>query len=91
MYRNPGRGPVGPHNSNAGSPDDPLDNPLRFMVSHWSTRFGQARDEKEILQRFRGKWGDSGGSPKGPLQYNNSCDHDYVKRPKSFSFRLSDC
>lgn len=91
MYRNPGRGPVGPHNSNAGSPDNPLDNPLRFMALHWSTRFGQARDEKDILQRFRGKWGDSGGSPKGPLQYNNSCDHDYVKSPRSFSFRLSDC
>lgn len=91
MYRNPGQGPVGPHASGAGSPDNPLDNPMRFMTSHWSSRRGTSRDEKDILQRFKGTWGDTAGSPRGPLQYNSACDHDYRSRPFSSSFRLSDC
>lgn len=95
MFRDPGDGLYGPHDDNGGSADNPLDNQMIFMVPHWSNR--SSRYEQDILAIFNGLWGNAWewptGPPKGPLEFNDSCDHDYRSFPTSGSFKIgsSDC
>lgn len=94
MYRNPGDGLVGPHLDNSGTDDNPLDNPFVFMRRHWSNRSGAPDAERDIIETFIGRWdqGGDGGitgpavSPRGPLVFNDRCDHDYVEFPGTGAF-----
>lgn len=86
IYRNPDSS----FHDGGGSSDNPLDNPLVFMTSHWSNR-SSGQLENEVIEFFEGDWGQSGGSPAGPTIFGSKCDHDYVPNPVGSDWAQSGC
>lgn len=72
-YSTPGSGADGPHNGGYRFNDDQLNNPLIFLTNHRLSNF----NTYDMMARFNGQWGNSSGSPIGPLEWNGPCDHDY--------------
>ena len=75
MHDSPGWSPVlgNPHNGGYGPADDTLNNPMYFMSEHRASPYYL----NGIFNGFDGEWGHIGGSPKGPLNFNGACDHDW--------------
>jgi hypothetical protein len=80
-YRSPGETLLGPHNGGQIDPDG-LSHPLVFLQPHATNRNDPV---DEIARSFHGRWGqttgETGESPIGPLDFNDSCDHDYDQAP----------
>lgn len=80
-YRDPGETLLGPHFGGRIDPDG-LDHPIVFLQPHMTNR---ADPVDEIVNAFRGRWGQTTGetglSPIGPLDFNHPCDHDYDRSP----------
>lgn len=60
------------------------------MEDHWTTRSWNDGIEQDILEIFRGKWGEGGG-PRNPLVFDSRCDHDYKPFPSGSDFLQSSC